>query len=259
MEVLRLEKSPTLRRPVVVMAFTGWNDAGEAASAAVRYLVRQLSAGRFAHIDPEEFFDFTVQRPQVRLAEGTHRELKWTENEFYAALLPGTERDLVLGVGPEPHLRWKTFSRAVVDFAQRCGAEMIVTLGGFLAEVLYSRPVQITGFAADPELMKNLGIASSRYEGPTGIVGVIADTCRERQFPSASLWAALPHYIAASPNPRGSLALLMRLSALLNLHTDLTEMEQAAAEFEVKVNEAVAQDPQLSAYVRELKKREFVH
>lgn len=259
MECVRFDHPPALRRPVLVLAFTGWNDAGEAASTAVRYLAGQLNAIKFASIDPDPFYDFTVQRPQVKLAEGTRREIVWISTEFFAARLPGAERDIAFGVGPEPHLRWRTFADAILEFGRTCGVEMLVTLGGFLAEVLYSRPVQISGFAADPALAKRLGLSPSRYEGPTGIVGVLADACHRAGVPSVSLWAALPHYIAASPNPRGALALLIQLSALLGLHPALTEIEQAAAEFEANVNEAVAQDPKLAAYVRELKKREFVH
>ncbi len=241
------------------MSFAGWNDAGEAASTVVRYLARQFGAEKFASIDPEDFYDFTVQRPQVRMAEGLTREIIWISNDFSAAVLPGAERDLILGLGPEPHMRWRTFSSAVVQLARECGAEMIITLGGFLAEVLYSRPVQVSGFASNPEIIARLGLTPTRYEGPTGIVGVLSAACREQQLPTLSLWAALPHYIAASPNPRGALALLMRLSAILGTPFDLSELEQAAAEFEIKVNDAVANDPKLSSYVRELKKREFTH
>jgi proteasome assembly chaperone (PAC2) family protein len=243
----------------MVLAFAGWNDAGEAASTAVRYLARQLSASKFASIDPEEFYDFTVMRPHVRLAGGVTRELIWISNDFSAASLPGGEHDLILGLGPEPHLRWRTFCAQVVELARRCDSQMIVTLGGFLSEVLYSRPVEVSGFSTDQALIERLSLTPSRYEGPTGIVGVLADACRQAGLPTASLWASLPHYIAASPNPRAALAILLRLRDLVGFAVDLSEMEAEAADFQRRVNEAVNADPKLAAFVRELKQREFAH
>jgi len=259
MSHLRFDSRPSLRRPAMLLAFAGWNDAGEAASTAVRYLARHLDAEKFADIDPEDFYDFTVMRPHVRLAGGVTREVVWLSNDFSAAVIPGAERDLILGLGPEPHLRWRTFCGAVVELARAYESEMIVTLGGFLSEVLYSRPVEVSGFSSDAELIERLALTPSRYEGPTGIVGVLGDACRQAGVLTASLWASLPHYIAASPNPRAALALLLQLRRLLGVGVDLSEIEQQAAEFETRVNEAVAADPKLAAYVRELKKREFAH
>lgn len=257
--MLLLDSAPALRRPILVLAFAGWNDAGECASTAVRYLARHTSAEKFASIDPEEFYDFTVMRPHVRLVDGVSREVMWLSNDFSAALLPGAEHDLVLGLGPEPHLRWRTFCTRVIELSRRFEAQMIVTLGGFLSEVLYSRPVEVSGFSSDAELIERLGLTPSRYEGPTGIVGVLGDHCRREGILTASLWAALPHYIAASPNPRAALALLLKLRELLGIGVDLAEIEQEAADFEARVNQAVAADPKLSAYVKELKKRQFAH
>lgn len=259
MNCLQIHNQPTLRNPVMVLAFAGWNDAGESASTAVRYLARHMNAEPLATIDPEEFYDFTVMRPHVRLSEGVTREVVWLTNDFSSVVVPGADRDLVLGLGPEPHLRWRTFCDAVVELARRCNAQMIVTLGGFLSEVLYSRPVEVSGFSSDTELIEQLGLVPSRYEGPTGIVGILGDVCRREKVYTASLWASLPHYIAASPNPRGALALLLKLRALLGIGVDLGELETEAAEFENKVNQAVNADPKLAAYVRELKKREFAH
>jgi proteasome assembly chaperone (PAC2) family protein len=256
---LQIHATPTLRSPVMVLAFTGWNDAGESASTAVRYLARHMNAEPLATIDPEEFYDFTVMRPHVRLVDGVSREVLWLSNDFSSAVVQGADRDLVVGLGPEPHLRWRTFCEAVIALARRCEVQMIVTLGGFLSEVLYSRPVEVSGFSSDPELIENLGLTPSRYEGPTGIVGVLGDACRREKIFTASLWASLPHYIAATPNPRGALALLLKLRGLLGIGVDLAEIESEAADFENKVNQAVAADPKLSAYVRELKKREFAH
>jgi len=256
---LTLDSEPSLRQPILVLAFAGWNDAGECASTAVRYLAAHTNAEKFASIDPEEFYDFTVMRPHVRLSEGMTREVIWLSNDFSAATLPGADQDLILGLGPEPHLRWRTFCTEVIELARRYEAPMIVTLGGFLSEVLYSRPVEVSGFSSDPELIEKLGLTPSRYQGPTGIVGVLGDLCRREKILTASLWAALPHYIAASPNPRAALALLLKLRTLLGIGVDLEEIEKQAADFENRVNEAVAADPKLAAYVRELKKREFAH
>lgn len=258
MEPLILHSHPALRRPIIVLAFSGWSDAGQSATTAVRFLAEQFGATKLASIEPEEFFDFTVVRPQVRLVEGRHRSIEWTTIEFSAASVGATPHDYIFGWGPEPHLKWKTFCTAVLTLAQQTGAELIVTLGGYLAEVLYSRPVPVTGFASDPERLQRIDVSGTRYEGPTGIVGVLGDALRSAGVEHVSLWAALPHYIAAMPNPRGSLALLLRLTELLELPVDLTPLKEAAATFEQQVNDAVTKDPQLSAYVRELKKREMM-
>ncbi len=250
---------PTLRRPVMVLAFGGWSDAGQAATSAVRFLAQQLGAHPLASIDPEEFYDFTVVRPHVRQRDGVQRVIEWTTVEMQSAAVGGTAHDFIFGWGPEPHMKWKTFCATVLGLAGEWGTELIVTLGGYLAEVLYTNPVAVTGFATEPERLQRLDIAPTRYEGPTGIVGVFADACRSAGVEHVSLWAALPHYIAALPNPRGSLALLLRLGALIELPVDLSSLRDEAARFEQQVDEAVAQDAQLSGYVRELKKRQTAH
>jgi len=258
-DALSFTAKPALRQPVLILAFGGWNDAGSSATSAVRYVAEQLDAKPLATIDPDEFYDFTVHRPHVQLVDGLHRQVSWTSNEFHFTANPVLAHDLIFGWGPEPHLKWKTFCATVLRLARECGVEMLVTLGGYLAEVLYSRPVPITGFASDPALMQRLEVTSTRYEGPTGIVGVLGDVCRREAVPHVSLWAALPHYIAALPNPRGALALLWRLAEAAKLPVDLTPLQTAAAEFEQSVDEAVEKDPKLSAYIRELKKREMVN
>ena len=251
------ESRPTLRNPVLLLSFAGWSDAGSAATTAVRYLSDQLMAKKFASIDPEEFYDFYRQRPVVRLSESRVREIHWPEYEFFYGPGLGIERDFVLGIGIEPHLRWRTFCEAMLRFAAQCGAQIVVTLGAYLDEVLYTRPVPLTGFSTDPKLMEGMDLTPSRYQGPTGIIGVLADASRKGGVPHASLWASLPHYLNVSPNPRGTLALLLRLNQWLGLRVDTSPLENAAAEFQAKINEAVNADPKLSAYVRELKKREF--
>jgi predicted ATP-grasp superfamily ATP-dependent carboligase len=254
---LSFDSRPALRRPVLLLSFAGWSDAGAAATTAVRYLADQLLAKKFASIDPEEFYDFSVQRPVVRLAESKVRQIHWPSYDFYAGAGIGIERDFVLGIGIEPQLRWRTFSETMLRFTSECRIEMVVTLGAYLDEVLYTRPVPLTGFSTDPQLMEELDLMPSRYQGPTGIIGVLGDTCRKIALPHVSLWASLPHYLSVSPNPRGTLALLLRLNQWLGLRVDTGPLERAAADFQAKINEAVNADPKLSAFVRELKKREF--
>lgn len=247
---------PTLRNPIFVLAFTGWNDAGAAATTAVRYFTEQLVATKFASIDPEEFYDFSVQRPIVRLVEEV-RQVQWPSYDFYHCPGIGTARDFVFGLGAEPHLRWRQFCDCILAVAGDCGAELIVTLGAYFDEVLYTRPVPLTGFSTDDRFMKELDLIPSRYQGPTGIIGVLGDACRRAGRANTSLWAALPHYLPVTPNPRGALALVLRLSQWVGLRVDTSPLERAAADFQSKVNEAVANDANLSAFIRELKKREF--
>jgi predicted ATP-grasp superfamily ATP-dependent carboligase len=254
---LAFESRPSLRNPVLLLAFAGWSDAGASATTAVRYLAEQLLAKKFASIDPEEFYDFSVQRPLVRLNESRIREIHWPSYDFYFAPGMGIDRDFVLGVGVEPQLRWRTFSETILRFARESHIDMVVTLGAYLDEVLYTRPVPLTGFSTDPNLMEELDIVPSRYQGPTGIIGILSDAFRKASVPHLSLWASLPHYLSVSPNPRGSLALLLRLTQWLGLRVDTTLLETAAADFQAKINDAVNADPKLSAFVRELKKREF--
>lgn len=255
-DALTFDKRPSLKRPVLILSFAGWSDAGAAATTAVRFLTEQLMATKFATIDSEEFYDFSVQRPLVRLNEGV-REIQWPAYELYYGAGIGVERDFVFGVGFEPHLRWRTFTATILRFVRECNIELVVTLGAYLDEVLYTRPVPLTGFASSEKLMTELDLLPSRYQGPTGIVGVLGDACRKAGIPHVSLWASLPHYLSAAPNPRGSLALVLRLTRWLDLRVDLGPLERAAAEFQSKVNEVVSSDPNLSAFVRELKKREF--
>ena len=259
MSHLVVHARPALRRPVMVLAFGGWSDAGQSATTAVRFLAQQLGGRPLESIDPEEFYDFTVVRPQVRQRDGRQRVIEWTTVEIHSAAIGGAPHDFIFGWGPEPHLKWKTFGATLLALAREWDTELIVTLGGYLAEVLYTTPVPVTGFATDPERLQRLDIAPIHYEGPTGIVGVFADACRSAGVEHVSLWAALPHYIAAIPNPRGSLALLLRLGALIDLPVDLSSLRDDAARFEQQVDEAVAQDAQLSGYVRELKKRQMAH
>jgi proteasome assembly chaperone (PAC2) family protein len=257
MSELRMVARPALQRPVLIAAFRGWNDGGQGATLAAGYLARIWGAERFADIDPEEFVDFQTNRPHVSLDEGLTRRIEWPENAFYHARIPGTERDVVLLLGVEPSLRWQTFSRLVVGLARELGVELVVTLGSLLADVPHTRAAPVTGAASDPELVASLGLQHSRYEGPTGIVGVLADRLGRDGVEVVSLWAGLPHYIEASPNPRGALALVQKAATFLGMPVDEQPLRDAAAEFEERISALVASDPALSEYVRALKKREF--
>ena len=243
-----------LRAPALVCAFTGWNDAGDAASAAIQFLGSSLGAARFARIDPEEYFDFQATRPKVRLVDGTHREIEWPEVEIYAARIPRAPRDLVLLTGPEPSMRWRSFCRLIVDLAEALGTQLVVTMGALLADVPHSRPVPITGMTSDDALTGRLGLSRTSYEGPTGIVGVLHASCQQAGLPSASLWASVPHYVAAAPNPKAALALVRKFESLVGVTVDASELESAAADYERQVSLAVQSDPDVQAFVERLEK-----
>jgi len=252
---LNVSFRPTLRRPVLVAAFRGWNDGGQGASLAGGYLAKQWRATRFAEIEPESFYDFQATRPHVSLVDGLTRRLDWPENAFYHAEIPGSDRDAVVLLGVEPNLRWRTFSGLVLELAQDLGVELLVTLGSLLADVPHTRPAPVTGAATDPALVEELGLEPSRYEGPTGIVGVVHDACRRANVPSVSLWAAVPHYVSLAPSPRAALALVRRFGELLRVDIDLAELQQASDEYSEQVSEAVSTDAETAAYVEELERR----
>jgi predicted ATP-grasp superfamily ATP-dependent carboligase len=252
---LRIDHRPELTRPVMVAAFRGWNDGAQAASLAAGYLAKTWEAERFAELDPETFFDFQATRPHVSLEEGLTRRVDWPETGFYHARPNGLERDVVLLLGIEPNLRWRTFTQLVVGLARALRIELVITLGALLADVPHTRSAPVTGSATDSELVERLGLSASRYEGPTGIVGVLHDACRQSEIPSASLWAAVPHYVSLTPSPRGALALCERLGALIGVQVEADELEEAARTYEEQVSEAVASDEETAAYVDELERR----
>lgn len=256
MSALTIEEIPTLTDPVLIVAFAGWNDAGSAATHATQFLVQRLQARRFASLDPEEFYNFSELRPQVRLRDGLYREVIWPANDFYYSRAAIPQRGLVFGVGIEPHLKWKTYAATLLDLAQQCGVQLVITLGALLADVAYSRPVRVAGFSSDPVLAAQIQLTPSRYEGPTGMVGVLNDACRRASLPSVSFWANVPHYISAAPNPKAALALIGRLESFLHFTLDTTELRAAAADFDAKVAQAVAENPNMAAYVRQLEERE---
>jgi proteasome assembly chaperone (PAC2) family protein len=255
MQPLRWERRPDgLRAPALVCAFKGWNDAGESATSALTFMGASLDASRFAVIDPEEFVDYQSTRPSVRLVDGLTRKIEWPEFEVYEARVPRAPRDLVMLSGPEPAMRWRTFCEKVIELAEALGVQMVVTLGALLADVPHTRPVSLTGMASDEHLIARLGLQPPTYEGPTGIVGVLHAACQDAGMPSASLWAAVPHYVAVVPNPKGALALLRKLESLVGVTVDGSELETAAVEYDRQVSRAVELDPEVQAFVERLEK-----
>jgi proteasome assembly chaperone (PAC2) family protein len=247
-----------LRRPVLIMAWSGWNDAAEAATTAVRYVATALSAEKFAEIDPEEFYHFGLTRPSVRFKAGseTEREIVWPTTEFSIARSPSLARDVIVGVASEPHLRWKAYCETVLELARRCDVALVLTLGALLAEVPHTRPVRLAGGATDPELAARLGIRPTRYEGPTGIVGVINTICRDHGLATASLWANVPHYISGIENPKATLALVKRVLPLLGVTLDLSDLDEAVRQFDRNLTEIVSQNAKIATYVRKLESRD---
>jgi len=242
----------------MICAFEGWNDAGDAASTAVSFMSRALRAERFAHIDTEEFYDFQANRPRIRLAGvDRHREIDWPSVEIYSASVPEAPRDLVLVQGIEPSLRWRSFGALICELAEAIGVQLVITLGALLADVPHTRPVAMTGFASDSALMRRLGTHnSSDYEGPTGIVGVLHNMTAAAGLPSMSLWASIPHYVAAAPSPKAALALVQRLQELVGVTVDVAELEDATVSYERQVGLAVSGNPEVQAFVERLERED---
>jgi proteasome assembly chaperone (PAC2) family protein len=255
MESLSWDRKPELRKPVLVCAFKGWNDAAESATTALEFIGGRWEVSRFAAIDPEQFYDFQVTRPTVRLTEGRTREISWPEPVLFSGTIAGAERDVVLLTGAEPNLRWKTFCATVIEAARELGIEIVVSLGALLADVPHTRPVQITGIAGDETLVERLGFSQTRYEGPTGIVGVLQDACMRAGFTCASLWAPVPHYVAALPSPKAALALVETLAKVIEVEIDVDELERASVEYEERLDEAVANEPEVKSLVERLEQQ----
>ncbi|MGI8552290.1 MAG: PAC2 family protein [Dehalococcoidia bacterium] len=255
---LRLIEEPSLREPVLLASFAGWNDAAEAATGAIRYLIRQWSAVKCAEIDPEDFYDFTEVCPTVRMAPGQQRQIDWPANDVFYVADPKLPHDLVMLAGVEPQLRWRTFCGLLVEVIQRLNIRQVILLGGLVADVPHTRPVRVSGGANESELtgrLEGMGLHGSRYEGPTGIVGVFSDALRREGITCASLWATVPHYISTA-NPRATEALLTHVRTLLNLRIPLADLEQEAQDFDLQVARAVERDPEVAAYVRQLEESE---
>ena len=255
MSELIVSSRPELRSPVLVAAFRGWNDGGQGATLGGGFLAKQWEAEPFAEIDPENFYAFQAVRPNVSLEDGLTRKLEWPSNTFLHAPIPGLDRDAVILLGVEPNLRWKTYTGLVLELVHDLEIEFVVTLGSLLADVPHTRPAPVSAAASDPTLVEELGVEPSRYEGPTGIVGILLDACRQAELPAVSLWAAVPHYVSLAPSPRAALALSKRLGELLGTEIDVAELEQASEEYAEQVTEAVASDAETAAYVEELERR----
>jgi proteasome assembly chaperone (PAC2) family protein len=243
---------PQLRAPVLVCSFRGWNDAAAAASTALTAVGDALDSELIARVDAEDYFDFQATRPTITLTEGQARHIEWPQNNLIAARVPAADHDLVLLDGTEPNLRWRTFSETIATAADALGVEMVITLGALIAEVSHTLPVPITGLASDETLVEELDLQRSNYEGPTGIVGVVHDSCRQAGMTSASLWAAVPHYIAAVPNPKAALALLRRLEGLTGIAVEATELEEEATSYEEQIDRAVAANPEIEELVEKI-------
>jgi len=255
MSELIVSSRPELRSPVLIAAFRGWNDGGQGATLGGGYLAKQWGAESFAEIDSENFYDFQAVRPNVSLEDGLTRKIEWPTNTFLHAPIPGLDRDAVILLGVEPNLRWKTYTGLVLELVQDLEIEFVVTLGSLLADVPHTRPAPVSAAASDASLVEELGVEPSRYEGPTGIVGILLDACRREGLPAVSLWAAVPHYVSLAPSPRAALALCTRLGELIGTDIDVAELEQAAEEYSQQVTEAVESDGETAAYVEELERR----
>jgi proteasome assembly chaperone (PAC2) family protein len=243
-----------LRAPAMACAFRGWNDAADAASTALTHVISAAGARQFARIDPEDFYDFQNTRPRIRMVDGQTRSIEWPDVKLFEARIPRAPRDLVLLIGTEPSYRWRAFTGLIVKLAEAIGVQLVVSLGALLADVPHTRPINVTGLASDPSLVARLGLSPSSYEGPTGIVGVLHGACHTGGLPSASLWAAVPHYVAAAPNPRAALALVRKLEGLVGVAIDGTALEAAAVDYDRQVNAAVQSDPDVQAFVERLER-----
>lgn len=254
MTPLRILQTPELSEPTLILAFAGWSDAGGAASGAAQYLIDRWHATRLAEFEAEEFYDFTQLRPTVRW-EGEERRIDWPENAFYFHRTPG--QDFVIFNGIEPHLRWKAYTSALMEVIQQFKVKLVISLGALFVDYPHTRPMRVTGTAPDPEMLERAGIYTrgGRYEGPTGINGVFNASLRDAAVDTGSIWANVPHYVSASPNPPATLAILKSLTAMLSLEVPLGRMVRASAAFESQLNEATSRNNEVSDYVKSLEER----
>lgn len=256
MSPIQFSSRPALRDPILVAAFRGWNDGGSAATVAAAFLKNRCEAERFAVIDPDRFVDYQQTRPMVSIEEGQVRQITWPETEFFHARLPNSERDLLLVIGVEPNFRWREFSKAIATLAVESSVGLAVTLGGLLADTPHTRAIPVSGAAHDPDLLERFeDLEPVRYEGPTGIVGVLHDDLGKAGIPSASLWAAVPHYLGGNPNPTAALALVQALEPLVECELSPTELEKASAEFDRQIARVVEKDAEMRSYVTDLEDR----
>ena len=255
MDPLQIQELPKLRQPTLLLAFSGWNDASSSATTAASYICEELGGAEFASIESDNFYNFQDMRPMVTLDEDGMREITWPANTFYACETPRLANDLILFVGAEPHLQWKSFTRLILSVAQQCDVRMVVTLGALLADVYHRNAVKITGSSTDLELAARLGLKRSGYEGPTGIVGILNNLFRDEKLPAVSVWANVPHYVNVSPNPKAALALVRRLSEFLSLDVSYSDLEIGSQDFDDKVERALESNKAVKEYVDELRLR----
>lgn len=253
MEHVRWAIRPELHQPVAIAAFEGWNDAGDAATTAARYLVDRWDLDPVAEIDPEEFYDFTATRPEVTIDDDGRRTIEWPATEVYAGSTPAG--DVIVIVGAEPQLRWRTYTGQLTQLVEHLGARLGLTVGALLAEVPHSRPTPVVGTGDQPDLLAGFELRRSTYEGPTGIVGVLHDSWRRAGLPSASLWATVPSYVPGAPSPKAALALVEHLTAALGTSIVTTDLEIASASYERQVSELVEADEETTSYVASLEER----
>lgn len=250
--MIELEEVPDLESPVLIAAFEGWNDAADAASAVVDHLLKVWDARVVAAIDPEDFYDFQMNRPVVGTDEAGMRKITWPSTQISVARPPGSKRDVILLRGIEPNMRWRQFCAELLAAADELGTELVVTLGALLADTPHTRPVPVSGTATEPELVDRLKLEQSNYEGPTGIVGVFQDACVQLDIPAVSFWAAVPHYVAQPPCPKATLALVGRLEELLEISIPLADLPEEARAWERGVDELSEEDEEIADYVRAL-------
>ena len=246
-----------LRQPILVVAFAGWNDAAESATAAARALCRLWPVRSVAAIQPEEFYHFGLTRPEVRFRAGsTIRDVHWPTTDFYLSEEPALSHDVIVGIGIEPHLKWQTFCGHILELARHTGVSLVITLGALLADAPHTRPVRISGVASNLELARQFRTTPTGYEGPTGILGVLNDACRRIELPVVSLWANVPHYVSEVNNPHAILALVRRILGFLEWTADLSELIEATAEFDRQLTSIMEQKPEVAKYIRELERRQ---
>ncbi|CAB4532625.1 unannotated protein [freshwater metagenome] len=256
---MEIHHIPALRNPIMVLGFSGWNDAGEAATGTIEHLLsvwqdvdNEVVPELIADIESEDYYDFQVNRPHIFVDDSQIRNITWPTTEIFGIALPHFDRDLVIVKGTEPSMRWKTFVREILDLADDLEVSLVITLGSLLADVPHSRPIGVSGSGAHPEIAKRLGVEVSRYEGPTGILGIIGDACMRRGIDAISLWAAIPHYASSSPSPKASLALVNALEDFLDVDIPLADLAEAADEWEKDVTEMAKEDSDVAEYVKAL-------
>lgn len=246
------EHLPTLRDPVMIAAFEGWNDAGESATGAINHLLTVWNHQEITRLNPEDYYDFQVNRPYIKVDERVFREIIWPNTILYAVYAPNLKHDFLIVKGIEPSIRWPSFAREILDFADDYEVSMLITLGALLADTPHSRPISVTGSGAHPDVAQKLGVEISRYEGPTGIIGVLQDAAHRRELDAVSLWAAVPHYVSAPPSPKASLALINALEDFLDISIAQGDLPQRAIEWEKQVNQMAAEDSEIAEYVKQL-------